>query len=70
MPARKGAAHHLAVLTDEIVRDARKQYRQGGVTIAELAEEYGCKRTALSRAIHGNTWAHLKDYLPEISDAA
>jgi transposase-like protein len=61
MPAHKGSAHHLAVLNDDLVREARKQYRQGGVTVAELAEQFSCKPSALRRAIHGITWKHLEN---------
>lgn len=61
MPAHKGSAHHLAVLTADLVLSARKEYRQDGVTVASLALRYGVKPSALRRAIHGITWKHLTE---------
>jgi DNA invertase Pin-like site-specific DNA recombinase len=67
MPAHKGSAHHLAVLTEEAVRDARRKFRLGN-SPKELAEEYGVSSGAMRRALNGVTWKHLND--PEAVDAA
>lgn len=61
MPALKGSAHHLAILTEDSVRDARKEYRLGGISARELAERYGVSTGAMRRAINGITWTHLND---------
>lgn len=70
MPAHKGSAHHLAVLTEDAVREARKEYRRGGISARELSERYGVTPGALRRAIAGTTWTHIADTPPETPDAA
>lgn len=69
MPAHQGSAHHLAILTEDDVRDARKEYRAGGISAAELATRYGVSAGAMRRAISGATWKHLND-TTEAADAA
>lgn len=68
MPAHKGSAHHLAVLNDDLVREARKEYRLGGVSVQELATRYNVKTSALRRAVTGKTWRHVTE--TETPDAA
>lgn len=69
MPAHKGSAHHLAILSEDDVREARKEYRAGGISAAELATRYGVSAGAMRRAINGITWQHLND-ATEATDAA
>lgn len=68
MPAHKGSAHHKAVLDDDAVREARKEFRTGHATPAELAARYGITPGAMRRALNGRTWQHLAD--TEVPDAA
>jgi hypothetical protein len=70
MPAHKGSRHHLAVLTDADVLDARKEYRKGGISAAELAGRYNVSAGAMRRAIKGTTWSHLPDAVTVTTDAA
>jgi hypothetical protein len=70
MPAHKGSAHHLAVLNETSVREARREYRLGGISVRELADRYGVTTGAMRRAIHGITWAHVTATPLEDSDAA
>lgn len=59
MPAHKGSAHHLAVLDEDAVRAARRDYRTGKATAIQLAERYGVTAGAMRRALNGKTWKHL-----------
>lgn len=67
MPAHQGSRHHLAVLTEDAVREARKDYRKGA-TPRELATRYGVTAGAMRRALNGVTWKHLNN--AEVLDAA
>jgi hypothetical protein len=70
MPAHRGSAHHLAVLTEDVVREARREYRLGGISARELAERYGVTSGAMRRAINGVTWAHITTAPLDDRDAA
>lgn len=71
MPAHRGSAHHLAKLTEEDVRAARKA-RHDGIPQKALAARYGVSPGTMGRALRGTTWKHLADTdtPPEASDAA
>lgn len=58
MPILSGRRHPKAVLTDEMVSDARRRY-SNGETVKEMAEEYGVGRTVLGSAVHGRSWRHV-----------
>lgn len=62
-PARLGYArgerHGSAKLTTPRVREIRARYAAGGVSICQLAREYGLGETPMRRLIHGQTWRHV-----------
>lgn len=49
-----------AVLTDEKVRSARDRYWNNGETIAAIARDLGASSGAISSAIHGHSWKHVR----------
>jgi transposase len=51
----------MAHLTEEIVVTARKRYASQTATIEQMAKEYMVSYETLRRAIHGLTWAWLKE---------
>lgn len=57
-PRARGEGHGSAVLTEQIVREARILFREGART-ADLADLYGVSRQAMSNALYGRTWAHV-----------
>ena len=54
-----GSRHHCAKLTEEIVREIRRRYSEGGVSKYALAREFGVAPTNINKAIRGVTWAHV-----------
>jgi transposase-like protein len=71
VPAHRGSAHHLAVLTEDAVRIARQEAASGTATVKELALRFGVSAGAMRRAINGLTWKHLiTDTAQETPDAA
>ena len=61
-PLRKmhGSANKNAKLTEDVVREIRRRYAQGGVSQQALADEYGVSQSKISDAIHRKTWAHVE----------
>lgn len=55
---QRGESNDSAVLTDEIVLEARRRAR-GGQGITDVAKALGVPRPALNYAVLGKTWAHL-----------
>lgn len=51
-------------LTEAIVLECRRRYA-AGETQAVLAREFGVSSGAMSSAIHGRTWAHLTENIPD-----
>jgi hypothetical protein len=51
-------------LTEAIVLECRRRYA-AGETQAALAIEFGVTSGAISSAIHGRTWAHLTEGIPD-----
>lgn len=56
---RKGSQSWNAKLTVDAVRESRSRYASGGVTVAELAAEYGVSRLTMGDAIRRVTWGHV-----------
>ena len=56
----KGEDRYNAMLTEDLVRRIRKEYRPKKVTQAMLAEQYGVTRDAVQRVLCGRTWKHVK----------
>jgi hypothetical protein len=46
-------------LTETDVIVARELYRAGHWGVRDLAEKYGVHRNCMSRALYGDTWAHV-----------
>lgn len=61
MAANKGVQHHFAKLDPDKVREARRRYKAGGITILALANEYGVEMGTMGYAINGRTWGHVSD---------
>ena len=61
-PLRKmhGSANKNAKLTEDVVREIRRRYAQGGISQQALADEYGVSQSKISDAIHRKTWAHVE----------
>jgi len=55
----QGVACHLAVLTDERVREARGIYATGSCSITDIASQFGISRAAMSKALRRDTWKHV-----------
>lgn len=57
----RGTKQHLAVLTDAMVLEARRQYIKGSPThgLKPLAKMFNVSVSALHAAISGTTWRHI-----------
>jgi hypothetical protein len=53
---RPGERHHNARLTSAQAAAIRHRYLSGGVTQAQLADEYGIGRTQIGRIVNGDRW--------------
>ena len=51
-------------LTDQDVIDIRNRYREGGVLMQEIADEYGVCNATINHAIGGRTFRHITDPAP------
>lgn len=58
-PDRRGSKAHNAILNEKLVKSLRKQYRNGGVSISELARRMGMSMSSMRNALLGRTWAHV-----------
>lgn len=65
--SRPGQRNGAARLTEAAVADMRRRYRlqRPRVTVAQLAAEHGVAYFAAWSAIHGQTWAHVRDAVKE-----
>lgn len=54
-----GAAHHNAKLTEDQVKAIRQRYAAGGVTMLQLAAEYGIGAGPVCNIIHRKSWKHV-----------
>lgn len=55
----RGERQGCAILTDEKVIYARREYSLGRKTQIDLSIQYGVSRQTMSDAIRGKTWKHL-----------
>lgn len=58
-PHLTGEAHPRAKLTADIVRECRKRYAAGGVSIYALAREFHVSDVSMGFALKGRTWKHI-----------
>lgn len=63
---QRGEKNDYAVLTDDLVRQARTLYREG-LSQAKIAKQLNASQAALGFAIRGKTWTHITD-VPPIQD--
>lgn len=57
----KGEDHHNAKLTWQQVREMRVQYKGGGITLKDLAEEYRVDTALVHRIIRNRSWKEEHD---------
>lgn len=59
--ARSGADHHrpTARLDEQMVAEAKRLY-QSGVSQSEIGRMWGIHSSAISRAVRGKSWGHVK----------
>lgn len=55
---RKGEGNSRAVLTDEVIRELRKEEKRYGL-FSEWARRYGVTPQTIHSAYHGKTWKHV-----------
>ena len=58
--ARVGERHASARLTEAAVLDLRRRYKEGGVTLKQLATESGVSQSAIQGVISGKTWRSVR----------
>ena len=58
-PVRRGSANNKAKLTEEMARQIRETYAAGGVSIRQLARQYGVTFAPVQMLIAGKTWRHI-----------
>lgn len=58
MPKR-GSLHHLAKLDEELVRDIRKEYAEGGTSHVKLAVKYDLGVSTIGKMLRRETWTHV-----------
>ncbi len=56
----RGESHHLAILTEDLVRDIRTMYREG-FRYKEIAADLGASEEAVRHVLIGKTWTHVPD---------
>jgi DNA-binding MarR family transcriptional regulator len=56
VPVRRGEAHSRAKLSVDEVVAMRARYRQGGVSQAALAKQYGISSQQVSKILRGERW--------------
>jgi hypothetical protein len=55
----KGESSPFSRLTEDVVRDIRRSYVPGRVTMKQLADQFGISLANVSHIIHRRTWNHL-----------
>lgn len=60
---QRGEKNSLVVLTDQIVRDARRLYTEG-LSYREIGERFEVESAAIGFAVRGDTWTHITDPPP------
>lgn len=58
LPIKSGVSNWAAKLSDQIVMDARQRH-SCGVSMRQMAREYGVDSKSMRNAIKGITWRHL-----------
>ena len=55
----RGEENGLSTLTEDQVREIRRRYSLGGVTMSQLGAEYGLWKGSICRIIRRKTWDHV-----------
>jgi hypothetical protein len=55
----KGSRQPAAKMTEAVVREARRRFREEGALIVELARDCGVTISTMGSAIAGKTWKHV-----------
>jgi hypothetical protein len=55
----RGASVGLAKMTEELVVELRRRYAMGGISILDLAREFGITQNPAWMAIKRKTWKHI-----------
>ncbi len=55
----RGEQNGSAKLSEQDVREIRRRYAAGDITLLALAHEYGVSEAAIWRIVHRKTWAHV-----------
>ena len=55
----RGETHGQAVLTDEQVREIRREYKGGWGEQTRMAKQYGVSQAIVSQIVRGEVWMHL-----------
>lgn len=66
LPVSLGERHGISKLTEDGVREIRRELAQG-VSVRKVAALHGVHFMTISSIKNGKTWAHVKDYSPESS---
>ncbi|MFF3024431.1 helix-turn-helix domain-containing protein [Gottfriedia sp. NPDC057948] len=59
----KGEENHASKLTENLVREIRKLYGAGQITIKQLAERYSVSQSVVFSIVHRQTWKNVKTHL-------
>lgn len=59
IPHRRGEENNKAKLKAEQVLEIRRRYEAGGISIRQLAREYGVTFAPIQLILSGKTWRHL-----------
>jgi len=54
-----GEGRYNAKLTDMKVKEIRERFKKGGITLTQLAEDYGVNRANIRPIIDGKRWKHV-----------
>jgi hypothetical protein len=57
--SNRGERHGNVRVTEPIVREIRAKYAAGGITMVELAIEYGVCRTNILHIVNRKSWKHV-----------
>lgn len=55
----RGSNHPNARLTEDIVREARRRYAGGGVSVEALADWAAVSKPTMARVVNGTSWTHV-----------
>jgi hypothetical protein len=61
MPSLRGIEHPAHKLTPEAVREIRRAYRPGWITLRDIAERYGVSLQLISLVIKRKAWGWVED---------